>query len=303
MGLIFVLLFILIDICVIGKNQRSIFKKPEVMSDSLLKFKQIISQKSIEVLTPTPAPPTATPTLTPQQIAEIKRKQFEDLNKKYGPCRWVPILMYHHVMPVDQAKAILATKLNVPPDIFRQQMDFLIGKGYQIIGLDEMMAGLRNGTLPVKPVVLTFDDAYRDFYDIVFPILREKNLKATVFVITQFVGGERYVTWDQLKQLGDSGLVLVGDHSLNHLYLSKLSSEELRNQIVSSKDILEQRLGKAVKYFAYPYGSVGQSKTVLSEVGFNGAVLTTYSSPQCAGLSYDLSRIRIGAATLANWGL
>lgn len=255
------------------------------------------------IVTPTPAPPTATPTLTLQQIAEIKRKQFEEMNKKFGPCRWVPILMYHHVMPDDQAKAILATKLNVPPDIFRQQMDYLVGKGYQIIGLDEMMAGLKNNSLSNKPVVLTFDDAYRDFYDFVFPILKEKNLKATVFVITQHVGGERYVTWDQLGQLSNHNLILVGNHTLNHPNLSKLSGEELKNQIISANNILDQRLGRQVKYFAYPYGNVGQARSVLSEAGFSGAALTTNSNPQCIGLPYDLSRIRIGAVSLSAYGL
>lgn len=255
------------------------------------------------IVTPTPGLPTATPTLTPQEIAEIKKKQFDEMNKKFGPCRWVPVLMYHHIMPDDQAKAILASKLNINPEIFRTQMDYLIGKGYQIIDLDEMTAGLKNGSLPGKPVVLTFDDGYRDFYDYAFPVLKEKNIKATVFVITQFVGGDRYVTWEQLKVMGDSGLVLVGNHTLNHPYLLKLSSEELKNQIISSNNILEQRLGKKPKYFAYTYGSAGQSKPVLQEAGIEGAVLTTYSTPQCAGLPYDLSRIRIGSASLANWGL
>lgn len=253
--------------------------------------------------TPTPAPPTVTPTLTPQQLAEIKKKKFEDYNQKYGPCRWIPVLMYHHVMPDDQAKAILAAKLNVPPDVFRQQMDFLIGKGYQVIGLDEMMIGLKNGTLPAKPVVLTFDDAYRDFYDFVFPILKEKNLKATVFVITQYVGGERYVTWDQLGRLSSNNLILVGNHTLNHPNLLKLSDEELKNQIISANNILDQRLGRQVKYFAYPYGNAGQTRSVLGEAGFGGAVLTTNSNPQCVGLPYDLSRIRIGAASLSRFGL
>ena len=75
--------------------------------------------------TPTPAPPTPTPTLTPAQSAEIRKMRFNDLNKKYGPCRYVPVLMYHHVLPEDKAKEIAAGYLNVPPEIFQKQMAYL----------------------------------------------------------------------------------------------------------------------------------------------------------------------------------
>jgi len=254
---------------------------------------------------PLPTPTiTPTPTLTPQQIAEIQRKKFEEFNQKYGPCKYVPVLMYHHVMPVDQAKAILATNLNVPPEIFRQQMDYLIGKGYAVIDLDNLVAGLNgNFTFPSKSVVLTFDDGYRDFFDTVYPILIEKNLKATVFVISQFVGGERYMEWWQIREAASSGLVLVGDHTLNHPYLTKLSEEELKNQIVSAKNVIEQNLGTTVKFFAYPYGSANSlAKEILKENNFLGAVVTTNVNPQCKGLPFDLSRIRIGAGSLSRYG-
>lgn len=265
-----------------------------------------LAEKSFVLPTPVPPTPTITPTptLTPEQIAEIRRKRFEDLNRKYGPCKYVPILLYHHVMDTTAAKAILATNLNVPPDVFREQMDYLSTKGYSVIGLDELVAGLNgNFAFPAKPVVLTFDDGYRDFYDIVLPILREKNLKATVFVISQFAGGERYVTWDQLREMGSSGLVLIGDHTLNHPYLAKQTKEEEKNQIISAKNVIEQYLGREVRFFAYPYGSANtNAKEILKENGFLGAVTTVPGNPQCKGLPYELSRVRIGASSLSRYG-
>ncbi len=252
-------------------------------------------------LTPTITP---TPTLTPQQLAEIRRKQFEEMGRKYGPCRYVPILMYHHVLPADQAKNIGASNLNVPPDIFRQQIDYLIGKGYQIIGLDELLPMIAEGILPVKPVVLTFDDGYRDFYDNVFPVLKEKNVKATSFVITQFAGGDRYLLWSQINELAGSGLVLIGDHTLNHPWLSKLDKSQETNQIVSAKNILAQNTGKIINLFAYPYGSGNDNaKSVLKENGFLGAVTTIPGTTQCVGLPYDLQRIRVGGSSLSKYGL
>ena len=277
-------------------------KKTKVNINKNSSFNKILSK-----ITPTPSPtnaPTPTPTLTPQQLAEIERKRFADLNQKYGPCKYVPILMYHHVMETEAAKKILATNLNVPPDIFRTQIDYLLGKGYQIIGLDDMMSGIAGSFLPAKPVVLTFDDGYRDFYDNVFPILKEKGVKATVFVISQFVGGERYLVWAQVNELASSGLVLIGDHTLNHLSLSSQSREDQTNQIVSAKSVIEANIGRSVSFFAYPYGGSNQNaKEILKENGFLGAVTTIPGRTQCLGLPYDLQRIRIGAASLLRFGL
>jgi len=278
----------------------------------LIALKYVTPRKNspaVSSVLPSPQPtivPTITPTpsLTPEQIAKIARKKFDDLNAKYGPCKNIPILMYHHVMPADQAKSIGASSLNVSPDIFRGQIDYLVGKGYQAIGLNQLMPMLSTGSLPAKPVVLTFDDGYLDFYNFVFPILIEKNIRATVFVISQFTGGERYLTWSQISELAGSGLVLIGNHTLNHPWLSKLERAEENNQIVSAKNIIEQNTGIKTDLFAYPYGNSNDiAKEILKENGFAGAVTTVSGWTQCANLPYDLQRIRIGGAVLSRYGL
>lgn len=299
LGIVFGLVLIGIGIYFFLKKGNSCKVSPcRLQGDTLMK------RESFPTAVPTSALPTPTPTLTPEQIAEIRRKKFDELNAKYGPCKYVPILMYHHIMDAKAAKDIGSQNLNVPPDIFRQQMDYLIGKGYNVIGLNEMISGLRNNSLPAKPIVLTFDDGYRDFFDSAYAILKEKNFKATVFVITQFVGGERYLEWWQIREMANSGLILIGDHTLNHRSIPSLSKEEEKDQIVSAKNILEQYVGKQVNLFAYPYGSANQNaKEILKENGFLGAVITTGPDPACIGLPYELPRIRIGAASLSRFGL
>ncbi len=252
-------------------------------------------------LTPTITP---TPTLTPEQIAEMRKKEFDQINAKYGPCKYVPILMYHHVMESSQAKEIGASSINVPPEIFRQQMDYLQTKGYGVVGLDSLLPLIRSNSLPAKPVVLTFDDGYVDFYTTVYPILREKNFKAVVFVISQFMGGERYLSWSQAGEMASSGLVLIEDHTLNHLSLPSLDKQEEQNQIVAAKNIIEQNMGTSVRLFAYPYGGSNQvAKEILGENGFEAAVTTIPGWTQCAGLPYDLQRTRVGAVSLSAYGL
>ncbi|HUV71998.1 MAG TPA: polysaccharide deacetylase family protein [Clostridia bacterium] len=253
--------------------------------------------------------PTATPSIlsTPTSFSSptpIALKENQTFAQDYGPCYWVPVLMYHHVMNPQKAKEIGATNLNVPPAVFRLQIDYLINQGYTVISLEEMVKALGNSSLPPKPLVLTFDDAYLDFYNQVYPLLKEKNLKATVFVISQFVGGGQYLSWQQLREMVNSGLVMVGNHTLNHLYLTQLLTPEIRNQIVSAKNILEENIGRKVEFFAYPYGkSTPEAKEILKEAGFKGAFLTTNGTPQCLAKPYGFSRIRIGATSLSHYGL
>jgi len=243
------------------------------------------------------------PTLTPTPTVDPKRL-LDSLNQKYGPCRYTPILMYHHLLPSEEAKKNLAEKLNVPPDIFEKQLDYLAKKGYQTIFLSELMDGLKNGSLPKKPIVLTFDDGYAEIYQNLFPKLKNYNFKATLFIITQAVGGERYLTWEQLKEMSQSGLVEIGDHTLSHPSLPAESEEQEKDQILSAKNILEQRLEIKVQVFAYPYGSFNPTaEKILKEGDFLAAVTTSRGKPVCLNLPYELPRIRIGAASLDQYGI
>lgn len=233
--------------------------------------------------------------------AEEERKRQEEETKRfiatYGPCRNVPILMYHHVGEG-------TNWLYVKTETFQVQMDYLAGKGYQTVTLSEVVSSLQGGTvLPPKPIVLTFDDGYRDFYDNAYPILKAHNFRATLFVISQHVDGSAYVTWDQLREMAGSGLVTAGDHTLSHPSLPILTEEKLRDEILSAKNIIEERLGILVNTFSYPYGGVnGGGEKILKEAGFVAAV-TTKRGLSCAKLPYELPRIRIGNAPLLNYGL
>lgn len=234
-----------------------------------------------------------------QKKAEEERKRIEEEKKfiaTYGPCRWIPILMYHHI---DDKPGWLY----VDPSTFVSQMDYLVGKGYNTVTLPEVTSYLASGQIPGKPVVITFDDGYRDVFNNAYPILRQRNLKATVFLITQLMEGDQYLTWEQARELAGNPLITIGDHSLSHRSLASLSEEQIKDEIVSSKNILESQLGIKVNVFSFPYG--GYNQTVgkyLTEAGFVAAV-TSQSGYSCAKLPYGLRRIRIGRAPLSNYGL
>jgi len=235
-----------------------------------------------------------------QRQAEEKRKAEEELKKfiaTYGPCRSIPILMYHHV--ADESGWLYVRK-----DYFLGQMDFLAQKGYTTVTLPKVVESLTGGkSLPPKPVVLTFDDGYRDFYENAYPILKSHNFKATIFVITQHLGGSAYLSWAQLQEMVSSGLVTAGDHTLSHPSLPPLTEEKLKDEIISAKNIIEENLGVSVNIFSYPYGGAnGQAEKILRQAGFLAAV-TSSRGLSCAKLPYELPRIRIGNAALSAYGL
>lgn len=240
-----------------------------------------------------------------QAILEQKRKADEEAKKKeeerqylatYGPCQWVPILMYHHV-------GENANWLYIDPKTFAGQMDYLVGKGYATLTLPEVASGLASGQLPAKVVVLTFDDGYRDFFTQAYPVLRQHNLKATVFLITQLMEGADYLTWEQAREMAGAGLITLGDHTLDHKSLVSLVEEQIKNEIFSSKRIIEEKTGYSPNVFAYPYGSFSSSAAnILGQAGFVAAV-TTQAGYSCAKLPLGLRRIRVGRTSLSSYGL
>lgn len=240
------------------------------------------------ILTSTPSEPTPpTSTSTPSHSA------FRDP---------VPILMYHYIRLRPGSDDPLGQRLSVDPATFQAQMHWLAQHGFTPITLSEL-AALRAGLTPAPPhpIVLTFDDGYRDFYQNAFPILRAHGFHATVFVVAGFVGQERYLTWDMIRELDRSGLVEIGAHTVHHPDLTTLAHPE--SEIRDCKDALERAVGHPVTAFAYPAGKFDtRVETAVRAAGFRQAVTT---QPRWATSGDDplaLPRLRVtGNLTLAQF--
>jgi sugar transferase (PEP-CTERM/EpsH1 system associated) len=107
------------------------------------------------------------------------------------------ILMYHRVLPLESAEQYAFRAMTKPRDIFRAEVAYL-ARNATLFTLSDAMDRLRAGTLPPRAVVLTFDDAYRDSYEVAWPVLREYGVPATVFVATGSVDGRRRLWWDDV---------------------------------------------------------------------------------------------------------
>ncbi|GAB6040547.1 polysaccharide deacetylase family protein [Endothiovibrio diazotrophicus] len=119
-------------------------------------------------------------------------------------------------------------------------------------GLEVTTVG--RGTGGSRPAIcLSFDDGWRSDYELVFPRLLERGVRATFFITTDWVGRADHVSWAQLREMAEAGME-IGSHSVTHPHLATLPRAEAERELVDSKCRLEQALGSAVTAFAYPYG-------------------------------------------------
>jgi peptidoglycan/xylan/chitin deacetylase (PgdA/CDA1 family) len=210
----------------------------------------------------------------------------------------LPILMYHAVEAGEPSGYGYA----VPARQFERQLDAIGRAGFETISLGQLFDGLDGkAPLPRKPIVLTFDDAYRNIHEVAWPLMRERAMTGTLFVVTDHVGGSN--AWDQakglpklelmdaaeLKEMARSGWE-IGSHGYRHLELAKATESEQRDEIFRSKSQMESLLGMAPEFYAYPFGSYTEPvKGILREAGYRGAV-SMFS--QAASVTADRFRLR-----------
>ncbi|VBB09004.1 polysaccharide deacetylase [Lucifera butyrica] len=174
-------------------------------------------------------------------------------------------------------------------------MAYLAKAGYTAISPDQLADYLQyDKALPPNPVLITFDDGYEDNYQVAYPILQKYHFTATIFLITDFVGETgRYLTWNQVREMSNNGFYFES-HTLSHIALTKASENELRSQLVKSKEALEWRLHKKIEYLAYPGGYYDKRVIKLAQqAGYRGAFTINFGRDiRHCGL-FTLNRIPI----------
>jgi len=211
----------------------------------------------------------------------------------------IPILMYHYVENVKDKKDTIRIGLNTPPKVFEEQLETIIENEYTPVTQTEIVDFLRNKTkMPEKPIAITFDDGYEDFYTVAFPILKKYQVKATIYVIVDFLDYPNYMTREQLDEIANSNLVEIGSHTSNHIYLKTANIKITEKEIGGSKKILESYIQKEVKSFAYPYGAFNEeAKKIVEESGYQSAVSVIPGTNQSLSNAYFLYRLRPGFRT------
>lgn len=241
--------------------------------------------------------------LTRARLAETPvMSRFQDKHE-------IPILMYHKVNPYPESGGF---GLRVPPKQFAWQMGYLKKRGFKTISFNELSNYWeKDAPLPPRPVIITFDDGYRDNYTFAFPILKAKLLKATIFLVSGLVGrtnvwdintdaqpSNRLLTWDQIREMEKNGIEF-GAHTVNHADLARIPPDQAAAEIIRCKQTLEKELGHPVISFAYPYGHYNDTiKSEVAKAGFKVAVTTIVAkNPFRPKDHYALKRLRVTGFT------
>jgi len=207
--------------------------------------------------------------------------------------RFLPILMYHSISDDTEPGVRPYYRVCTGPQRFREQMRWLKDDGYRGVTLSAGLKWLNSqrgeqGTnSEFRPVVITFDDGFRDFFTHAFPILQTQGFSATMYLLTAFIGGERRsfksrecLNWVEVKELHRAGIEF-GSHTTNHPQLLELPWSEVEHEIKDSKLDIEAQLGVPCATFAYPYAFpqtrqdfVGRFKDLLMTAGYETCVTT-----------------------------
>jgi peptidoglycan/xylan/chitin deacetylase (PgdA/CDA1 family) len=245
---------------------------------------------SLAGLLPTPTPTlaaTSQPTYapTPDGVARSLR---------------VPILMYHYLSTPPDDADIYRRDLSVSPELFAAQLDRLLAEGYTAVNLYQVIDALQRGApLPEKPVVITFDDGYRDNYENAFPLLHARNMPATLFVVTDFIDEQRpdYLTWDMARTMLAAG-ISIESHSRNHASLADQGDDYLVWQLLGSLETIEYELGVRPRFLSYPAGDYDQRTIdIARSANYWAAATTKQGALLNSDHPFELSRIRVRNTT------
>lgn len=176
--------------------------------------------------------------------------------------------MYHHVCPVINTEK---KTYYINAKMFSSQIDVILKNGYTPVSLSELEeAYIQKKQLPPRAVMITLDDGWIDNYTYAFPILKEKKVPATIFLSTAQIGKTKdFLNWSQIDEMHASGLIDFSSHGVNHKRFRDLSNEEVLNELIQSKSIIEKKLGKPILTFCYPFGAFDKRvRTLVFKAGY-----------------------------------
>ena len=239
----------------------------------------------------------------------------------------IPILMYHHFADENVSNAI------IPPHEFEEQMHVLHEQGYNTIHEHDLLLAMEGKKpLPEKPVLITIDDGYESNYIHVFPVLKQLNMKATIYLIVKEMrelnttpykpNALPKLSWEQIREMYQTGLVEFQGHTyemhikgktadgseqpliMEPIYINgKLETEaeyeeRVLHDIQLSKSIIEEKVGNKVISLAYPFGGVSEKAIqLLQQSGYKMALTTNLGANKTDNPPYRLNRINVGPGT------
>ncbi len=230
---------------------------------------------------------------------------------RLGPSRplSIPILMYHSVADEDESAMGPYYRIAITPAQFLRQMMWLHQQGYRTTSLGSAVGLLQAGAGTEKTVVITFDDGYRNFCQDAFPALDRFGFTATMFLPTASIADRPLIfnrrecmTWGEVRDLQRRG-ISFGSHTVSHPQLHGLDRELIREEILRSRQTIEDKTGAAIDSFAYPYAFPqtdepfkAMVRQILQESGYRYGVCTRIGRAGATSDPLFLERLPVNSA-------
>jgi peptidoglycan/xylan/chitin deacetylase (PgdA/CDA1 family) len=238
-------------------------------------------------------------------LSPVRHRVAESMQ---GACR-APILYYHSVW-----RGTGQWGFRVSTEDFEWQIRHLT-ENYRVVSLDRLVECIRRGEAVNGAAAVTFDDGYEDNYTNALPILEKYRCPATIFVVTGFVGGQiqleeegevlRPLSWEQMKEMGKTGLITFGAHTYSHRMLTDLTSADMETEVEDCRRILQEHLQQPIDHFCYPTGKFNANVAeVVRRSGFLSACSTVQGIYHSEERLFRLNRIIIdGVDTIESFQL
>ena len=174
-------------------------------------------------------------------------KAAEKNIKYYSEDKGILSLMYHRF---DENKY---PSTNIQMDVFKNQIKIIKDSKYNFYDPKDLEKNFHITKIN-KKILITIDDAFSSFYEVAWPYLKKEEIPFILFVSTEAVGKNGYMTWDQIEELEKETNVYIGNHSHTHKYLVDLKNEDFINDIDTASSIFNKKLGYNPTFFSYPFG-------------------------------------------------
>ena len=233
------------------------------------------------------------------RIADVWRPVQKILDNVRSVQR-LTILNYHSVMDASAARVGC-----IAPEVFDSHINMLVER-YNVLPLTNALEMVYSSSLPDRSVCITFDDGYVDNYENAFPTLVKYKCPATIFVVSDFIEGAvklvddaRFgpMTWDQLREMTDSGLVEIQSHTKSHRIMSHLGEQDISIELNESKSTIVDNLGNRCDMIAYPNGQPGDFGELIEQAtsrsGYQYAFSTNWERASRKSRTRAIPRIRI----------
>jgi len=194
------------------------------------------------------------------------------------------ILMYHMISEPQTAAEV---RFACPPKQFEKHLQLLLKKGYTPVSINQVSNYYtQNIPLPDKAVLITLDDGFEDNYLNALPIFQRYQIPAVIYLATGVIGKtnqwmaaptfseRKMLSWPQIKEMNDHGIEF-GSHTVSHPRLNELDDNKVEQELIMSKQTIEEHLGKECAHFAYPYGLLTEStRDLVRKTGYKTACST-----------------------------